>query len=108
MTNKLLKLIGYIVVCISLMTSVAPAAVVAPAPKITLSWNYPADRLSADLTFKIYHSTDLAVPMKDWTVVTNVVGTSLSAKLPMAPGPHFFTVTAADSSGESDFATTSF
>jgi hypothetical protein len=80
---------------------------VPPSPKVTLAWDYPADQLGTNLSFNIYHTTNITLPMADWEIVTNVVGTSLSASLLLQSGAHFFAVTASNLVGESDFATVS-
>lgn len=107
MKIKFFKFVVCALACLSFIASVAIAAVVPPSPTVTLSWDYPSDQLGTNLTFKIYHSTDITVPMTSWTVLTNVVGTNLSAKIPMGSGAHFFALTASNSAGESAFATVS-
>jgi hypothetical protein len=42
------------------------------------------------LVFNVYQTTNLMVPMRQWTVATNVTTTSCS--LPILPGAYFFTV----------------
>jgi len=106
MTKKFRKIRG-LIVAFALIASVATAVVLPPTPTVTLSWDYPADQLGTNLTFKVYHTTDISLPMENWTVMTNVVGTNLSTKIPMGPGAHFFALTASNSAGESAFATVS-
>lgn len=105
MKKNSLKILCAIVVGISLTISVATAVIVPPTPTVTLSWDYPADQLGTNLTFKVYHSTDITEPMENWTVLTNVPGTNLSTKIPLGPGAHFFALTASNAAGESGFAT---
>ena len=81
------------------------AAIVPPTPKITLAWSYPAEEMGTHLIFKIYHTTNIASGMAKWEVLTNVIGTNLSASLPLKDGPHFFALTASNAVGESGFAT---
>lgn len=74
-----------------------------PTP-ITLAWNYPTNELSTNLTFRLYHSTNITVPLTNWTVITNIAGTNTSVSLPVLPGAHFFALTASNFWGESDFS----
>ena len=106
MTNIFFKFAGYILATV-LLTALGAFAVILPPSlqTVTVSWDYPAEQLGTDLTFKIYHTTDLSVPVTNWTVVANVMGTNLSTKLPLVPGAHFYTVTASNAAGESNFAT---
>jgi hypothetical protein len=107
MRKKFLQLFKCAMACLSFTTFTATAAVVPPSPTVMLSWDYPSDQLGTNITFKIYHATDINLPMTSWTVVTNVVGTNLSTKIPMGPGAHFFAMTASSPAGESGFATVS-
>jgi hypothetical protein len=52
--------------------------------------------------FKLYHSTDPAVPLAQWTPLTNIAGTNLSVTLNIEPGVHCFFLTASNWWGESD------
>ena len=69
---------------------------------ITLYWDYPPALLSPDLTFKIYSSTD----MINWVNFTNVVGTNTEITIPITASRMFFTATASNFWGESDFSNT--
>lgn len=89
------------------MTAFAAIIPPAPAPKVKLEWDYPPEQLSTNLSFNIYHTTNISVPITEWKVLTNVVGTNLSVTLPKENGAHFFALTASNASGESSFATVS-
>ena len=69
---------------------------------VTLAWDYPLAELTTNLTFKLYHSTNPAIPPTQWTPFTNIVGTNLSAALSIDVGVHFFFLTASNWWGESD------
>lgn len=71
---------------------------------VMLVWNYPADQLSTNLTFKVYQSPDLAAPMTNWAVLTNVAGTNTSVVVALNPQVMFFAVTASNLWGESPFS----
>ena len=74
-----------------------------PAQKtITLTWDYPESELSTNLTFKIYNTTDMTIPISDWNVM-HVVGTQTWAKFPVSSDSHFFVITASNVFGESGF-----
>ena len=85
--------------CIIVMVSLAPwftslAAVIPPPPKkVTLKWNYPN---TANTIFTVYHTTNLTVPPKKWSFVTNT--TTRSVVLPVAAGVgrHYYFVTASN------------
>lgn len=70
--------------------------------KVKLEWDYPPTELPG-ITFNIYHSTNLAVPLSNWTRITNVVGVT-NVILPLIPtGQHFYYATASNAIyGESD------
>lgn len=69
---------------------------------VTLAWDgYPPGELSTNLTFKVYSSTNPAVPLTNWQVFTNVVGTNTSVVIVMQPEQRFFFVTASNLWGES-------
>ena len=71
---------------------------------ITLAWNYPANQLSTGLVFRVYSSLDITTPLQNWTVLTNVVGTNLFVTLSVQPGARYFSLTASNLWGESDFS----
>lgn len=68
---------------------------------VTLAWDYPTNELSTNLLFKVYSHTNITVPLTNWTVLTNVVGTNLNVAIPMNAQQRFFYVTASNYWGES-------
>ncbi len=106
MNHSICKISKRFLALILLASITASAAIVPPSEtsKVKLEWDYPLDQLSPTLLFKIYHSTDINVPVSQWQVLTNVVGTNLSVVLPKQSGTHFFAITASNASGESAFA----
>ena len=84
------------VLCLLLAVNAA-----APSGLVTLSWDYPAYELSDKLTFKVYSSATMVLPLESWPVLTNVSGTNLSVKLQILPGQRFFYMTASNFWGES-------
>jgi len=75
-----------------------------PSGRVNLVWDYPTNELSPDLVFRLFHSTNITVPMTNWVVLTNVPGTSTSVSVVITPGIHFFVMTASNFWGESDFS----
>lgn len=75
-----------------------------PSPQnIILAWDtYPAAELTPDLTFKLYTSTDISVPLANWTVIRTVPGTNTQVTISVIPGRQFFYLTASNFWGESD------
>lgn len=62
-----------------------------PAPvQLRISWSYPTNELSSDLTFRVYHSTSLTPPVS-WELQWSVVGTN-QAVVSVVPGVHFFAI----------------
>lgn len=53
--------------------------------------------------FVLYHSTDLTVPLTNWPVYTTIPGTNRLFTITIEPGVHFFTMTASNFWGQSDF-----
>jgi hypothetical protein len=51
---------------------------------VTFHWEYPAEELTNVLAFKLYSSTDISVPLTNWTVLTNIVGTVTNITIPIA------------------------
>jgi hypothetical protein len=69
------------------------AATLPPQPKtVTLVWNYP--QASPDIVFRIYSTTNLAMPLSKWPVYTNL--TTTSCVVQVSPGSRFFTVSASN------------
>jgi hypothetical protein len=84
-------------IILSLMLTGMAAFSAGPAPQnVTLTWSapspYPASLLSG-ITYEVFQSTDLTVPMTNWTIVatlTNQPQTNLQAILPVTPGAYFW------------------
>ena len=85
-----------------LLTIVLPSPTRAADATITLAWDYPTNELSMTLTFKLYHSETLTLPAAQWTVLTNIPGTSLQVTVPVTISQHYFYLTASNWWGESD------
>lgn len=66
-----------------------------PTP-VTLEW----DSKPGVATFKLYSSTDLAIPLANWTLLTNVPGTQTNVTIQMNPGAMWFYLTASNFWGE--------
>lgn len=86
-------------------TLTARAAAVAVVRSVTLSWSFPQSLETPDLIFKLYHSTDLAVPLAQWPLYLTVPGTNRSVAVPAVEAKEFFTLTVSNYLGESGFAT---
>jgi hypothetical protein len=71
---------------------------------LTLRWDYPANELSTNLTFKIYSTTNLSLPVTNWPVFVTVVGTNLSHPVPVEDFKRFFSMTASNLIGEGNFS----
>ncbi len=70
-----------------------------PASVLQLQWNwiYPPDASISNLTFAIRHSTNLALPIMQWSVLTNITASANPSLLVTTqPGQHYFAVTAPD------------
>jgi hypothetical protein len=81
-------------------------AVPAPSGKtVQLSWQFPAARQTPDLVFKVYQSTSLGLPLRLWSVLTNLPGTTRSVDIAADNAQAFFVVTASNFLGESGYAT---
>jgi hypothetical protein len=69
------------------------AVIVPPPPRtVTLAWHYPEP--NTQIVFNIYGTTNLAAPLSEWALITNVVDTSCS--LPLNHETCFYTVTASN------------
>src|SRR4051812_35536009 len=84
--------VGVSVVVILLMAQILALAVILPPKTVTLTWQYPLS--SPDIVFNVYHSTNAALPLKQWLLMTNVSARTCS--LTMQPGDHFFVVAASN------------
>lgn len=72
-----------------------------PNGHIHLVWTYDTNELSTNLIFCVYGTTNISIPVEQWPMVTNVVGTNLSVALDIIPGPNFFVMTTSNFWGES-------
>jgi len=75
---------------------------VAPLKTVTLTWDYPESELNTDLTFKIYNTTNVSLPITNWEVL-HVIGTQCWTRFPAGSDARFFVITASNAFGESDF-----
>lgn len=75
------------------------SGLLATAQNIRLLWDYTNSTTLPDV-FKLYHSIDLALPLTNWSYMTNTSGTNLSLVLQIPPGQHFFYLTASNFWGE--------
>lgn len=73
-------------------TSLAQAPVI--SGDIAVTWDYAAAELP-EMTFRVYTSQDIAVPMAQWQLLATVVGTNY-ANLTVIPGRHYFVCTASN------------
>ena len=76
-----------------------------PSKTVKIGWSFPINLETPDLVFKVYHSTDLGVPINRWALLTNIPGTNRAADLAADQPREFFVVTASNYLGESGFAT---
>lgn len=83
-----------------------PTATSAPARRrIRLQWDYPVEFQTTDLIFKLYHFTNLTLPLRQWPLLTNVPGDWRAVEVFTERPREFFVLTASNAYGESDFAT---
>jgi hypothetical protein len=61
---------------------------------VTLEWDYPPAELN-QVTFTVYHSTDLSIPVKQWQPIGSLSGTNRVA-VSIVPGVNYFTVSASN------------
>ena len=75
-----------------------------PSGNVTLLWDYPLAERTPDISFKLYHSTNITIPLTNWVCITNVASTATNINVKVTPGVNFFTLTASNFWGESDFS----
>ena len=80
-----------------------PMVILPPGQKVRLVWDYPVQRETPDLVFKVYHTG--AVELHHFLLLTNVPGNLRSVDLPVNKRMEFFVLTASNYLGESPFAT---
>jgi hypothetical protein len=66
--------------------------------RVRLLFYYPPEQLT-NVTFNVYHSINIAVPLTNWSILTNISQTQVD--LDVIPGEHFFYITATNFWGES-------
>lgn len=79
---------------------------------VVLAWDYPdvTNQIMPGvwfdplMQFNLYVHTNVATPLTNWMLLTNVPGVLRSAKIQIAPGSYFFALTASNWWGESDFS----
>ena len=86
----------YLVVLLVFVLSLAArfeamSVILPPGKTVTLNWSYPQN---SQIVFNVYQTTNLAISMRNWTLVTNVV--QRSCVLPVQSGSHFFIVAASN------------
>lgn len=81
------------------------AMIAVPSKKVRIGWSFPVAFETSDLVFKVYHSTDLRVPVNQWPLWTNIPGSNRFAEVSADQVQEFFVVTASNYLGESGFAT---
>lgn len=69
-----------------------------PRSTATLTWDYPTNELSG-MRFNLYSSTNAALPISTWPLLTNVSGTNVTVQI--NPGQCFYFCTASNEFGES-------
>jgi hypothetical protein len=82
-----------------IITLAAVAAQAVTLHPVTLAWTYPD---TPPDWFKLYHSTNLTLPLTNWAVIAQVPGTNsdglvTSLQISIEPGLHFFYLTASNS-----------
>jgi hypothetical protein len=85
----------------------ARAAVIVPGvlfTNVTLAWSYPSNELSTNMVFKLYSTTNTALPMTSWPLVKMIPGPNLTTTFPMQAELRFFVMTASNFWGESTFS----
>jgi hypothetical protein len=86
--------VGLTVAIVTLVGLFSTLGVILPPSfkTVTLIWDYP--QLDPQIVFNVYATTDLAEPISNWTLVTNVSTTS--CVLPAQYDKQFFTVAASN------------
>ncbi len=79
-----------------------------PSGSVLLTWTkHPED--DTNIVFRVYGSSSITTPLSNWAVMvavpaTNTTATNYSATVSVQPGAFYFTVTASNFWGESDFS----
>jgi hypothetical protein len=77
-----------------------------PRTNCIVLWNFPTNRETPDMVFKLRGTNNLLIPKAQWPVLTNVPGNLRSVRRSLNQPVQFFTLTASNSVGESAYATT--
>lgn len=65
---------------------------------------YPELSYATNLWFRLFAHTNIAEPMANWPLIAVINGTNRQAKVQLAPGHYWFTMTASNWWGESVFS----
>lgn len=68
---------------------------------ITLIWSQE-NPATTDITYKVYSSTNLSIPIAQWTLIKLVPGTNYQTTISVTPGRAWYSVTASNFWGETD------
>lgn len=85
-----------------LISILVGVSILAAPEDISLAWDYPESE-KTNVVFRVYSSTNITIPLNQWTVITNVTGTNF-VRLKVVPGVNYFTMTASNFWGESIFS----
>lgn len=88
-----MKRFWFLIVCLPLIAA-------APQTQLELGWEYPIED-RADVTFHIYGTNDLAIPVAQWPLISSVPGPATNVIVSFAQGRFFFVCTASNMWGES-------
>lgn len=88
--------------CLSSM--LARSAPITNSVPVLLSWTYPTNELSTNLTFYVFSTTNASLAITNWPQLTNVVGTNTSVQFNMVPGQQFFSIRASNMWQLGDFS----
>ncbi len=72
---------------------------------LLLIWFYNVSEETVDMVFNVRATTDLSLPMADWPVIASVDRTNRAWFIAPGMEQQFFTLTASNQFGESDFGT---
>lgn len=107
MKTKVLLFLALLILCICIVS--ARAGVASGPTPVTLGWN-PQPQLDSNAVFKLYGSTNVSLPVTQWTYLTSAPAVTVSGTnswpttnlvVTMTPGMFFFYLTASNFWGES-------
>lgn len=61
-----------------------------------LHWDYPTNLLSTGLTFRVWFTPDVTLPLTNWFLLSTQVGTNTSAFVPITAGNRYYAVQASN------------